>query len=50
MADLVGTDRIGEHYMKRGYSEDCPCLHCAGIRRDREVDRKEDQEEKAGME
>lgn len=27
--------------MKRGYQDDCDCIHCAGIRRDREQDLQE---------
>jgi hypothetical protein len=33
--------------MKRGYQDDCPCIYCRGIRRDREQDRKEAEEKKA---
>jgi hypothetical protein len=32
--------------MKRGYQDDCNCLHCRGVRRDREQDRKEAEEKR----
>lgn len=27
--------------MTRGYSDDCDCLYCKGVRREREQDRKD---------
>lgn len=36
--------------MRRGYSDDCECLHCKGVRREIEQDKKEDREEEQGME
>jgi hypothetical protein len=30
--------------MRRGYQEDCNCIYCKGIRRDREQDRKDAEE------
>lgn len=32
--------------MKRGYSDKCNCLYCAGIRREREQDKKEEKDKK----
>jgi hypothetical protein len=32
--------------MKRGYQDDCDCIYCRGIRRDREQDRKASEEKR----
>ena len=36
-------DGCGGRDLKRGYQDDCNCIYCAGIRRDREQDRKEEE-------